>query len=120
MALGRGAGGRVTRAASARVGGLREGIVGPVAGRGGERAGRTGPSRRRTWPRSISLLPGLTGPVRRPHRTGYQGRPKRSTEWPGLAGWADYSKAPETAPGLVHVVLIEVLVSRGRLELPTN
>jgi len=46
----------------------------PGRGTCGEPPVETGPSRRRTWPRSISLLPASREPVSRPHRTGYQGR----------------------------------------------
>jgi hypothetical protein len=52
---------------------------------------KTPPARGARWARGhtlICLLSGLTGPVRRPHRTGRQGPPKRSTEWVSAVGRA--------------------------------
>src|SRR3954447_25344305 len=60
IALARGRGGEITRESRA---------TGAVTGAAGQ-------VDRRTRPRSMSLLSGLTGPVRRPHGTGRQGFPE--------------------------------------------
>ena len=66
---------------------------------GGPRIQRTHPPRGRGGrgrARSSSLLPGLTGPVRRPHRTGHERTAQGSTHDPGRLG---QEPRPETGRG---------------------
>ena len=61
----------------------RRAAAGAVGGRWGDHSGPGGPRRSpQAGMRTGFLLPGLTGPVRRPHGTGPPGWAKGSTRWP--------------------------------------